>query len=854
MGIFEHFPYTNFHELNLNWFLETFKELLAEWDDQKQEFSDLKDAWDALHDFVEDYFENLDVQEEINNKLNEMADSGEISLLLAPYVPDAVSAWLSANITPTTPAIDASLSVSGAGADAKVTGDRIREINATLSGILNAPQQLEFNIHDGGISPSTGAGTTNTARARTTFIEVDLGAVYAVVLSDTDYTIINAALYETQATEGFKRAFTFSEQTNIFTFVPETDENYIRISFAHADRTTAIDETDKTNIDSSLNFYGATDKTLTLSGTSADAKVTGDRIDTLGDYLGEVYNTLYHSPYELNTEFIIGSSIGGGGTYQTENEKRCRTDIIYLDSNQTYKYVLDDPDYTIVAAYLYTGTSFSTVSRALDLGVQFFTTSGTEKVLRVVFAHADMESEITSSDVDAIEDAFHIYSYTDKTLSVENSPADAKAVGVQLDLLDQGTEHVNRLYFNSGAVDSVTTRGITYSIDENMVLTIDGTTTNHVYLDIMGGSRADNVKNLPAGTPIVFKRELLSGTAEANVVLKSSYDTVNDSTGTTINQLFPFIPSQDACLFLRIASGNAFVNAKFKLMITIGVDQFDIVDYRRSGVDYRFRQMFEKSIINKLAFDEAIKSKNRMLFSAHKGAEGIAPSGSYPAYELACQNGWDMVQIARARQSQNGTWYCLHDPDVDAQTNGTGLIANLTDAYIDTIYQDVGVNIDNYTHEEMKLPTVESILKLCYKYGLMVSIRLGSLGEYAASTNWTSFIELCSKYRPERMMFSGTIGQVITLKALTPNWHGQLYITDEAELDYIDTLIDSGYTNISILGNRTLITDSILEKIRNAGYYYVATAGEMTLSELQDLSDARCDIAQTGLNNISSLT
>ena len=46
---------------------------------------------------------------------------------------DDVGEWLDENITPTTPAIDASLSVSGAGADAKVTGDIVAAKKITLA-------------------------------------------------------------------------------------------------------------------------------------------------------------------------------------------------------------------------------------------------------------------------------------------------------------------------------------------------------------------------------------------------------------------------------------------------------------------------------------------------------------------------------------------------------------------------------------------------------------------------------------------------------------------------------------------------------------------------------------------------
>lgn len=85
MGLFEQFPYTNFHELNLNWFLSKFKALLADWDAMEIKFASLQDAVDALHDYVNNYFDNLDVQNEINNKLDSMYESGELADLISTY-------------------------------------------------------------------------------------------------------------------------------------------------------------------------------------------------------------------------------------------------------------------------------------------------------------------------------------------------------------------------------------------------------------------------------------------------------------------------------------------------------------------------------------------------------------------------------------------------------------------------------------------------------------------------------------------------------------------------------------------------------------------------------------------------
>ena len=122
----------------------------------------LHTAYEQLQEYVNNYFDNLDVQEEINTKLDKMALDGTLSNLLAPYIPDLVAAWLDANISPTTPAIDSSLSVSGAGADAKVTGDNFSLIRSALD-------NNSFNIvgfENGSISDATGLNANSSERIR----------------------------------------------------------------------------------------------------------------------------------------------------------------------------------------------------------------------------------------------------------------------------------------------------------------------------------------------------------------------------------------------------------------------------------------------------------------------------------------------------------------------------------------------------------------------------------------------------------------------------------------------------------------------------------------------------------------
>lgn len=80
-------PYSNFHELNQDWFLNEFNKVIAQWKAMQKNFDNLQDAFNDLKSYVQDYFKNLNVQDEINNKLDDMAKNGELDEIFNRFVP-----------------------------------------------------------------------------------------------------------------------------------------------------------------------------------------------------------------------------------------------------------------------------------------------------------------------------------------------------------------------------------------------------------------------------------------------------------------------------------------------------------------------------------------------------------------------------------------------------------------------------------------------------------------------------------------------------------------------------------------------------------------------------------------------
>lgn len=98
-----------------------------------KEMFDAQDAlvksYKELYGFINTYFDNLDVQKEINKKLDNMSREGTLLNIIKPTVTNETTKWLASNMTnPSSPAVDKSLSVQGAAADAFMTGSLLSSL------------------------------------------------------------------------------------------------------------------------------------------------------------------------------------------------------------------------------------------------------------------------------------------------------------------------------------------------------------------------------------------------------------------------------------------------------------------------------------------------------------------------------------------------------------------------------------------------------------------------------------------------------------------------------------------------------------------------------------------------------
>ena len=163
MGVFRNFPYSNFHEMNLDEIIKIVREMQDEWNATKTE-------WASYKDFIDNYFENLDVSAEVLEALRTMAETGELNTIIDPTIANEVTEWLSARLTvPSDVVIDTSLSIAGACADAKATGDADIGLSDQIKNSTNINEAtMGYTWEVGAFNNSTGEPIINNEYLRST--------------------------------------------------------------------------------------------------------------------------------------------------------------------------------------------------------------------------------------------------------------------------------------------------------------------------------------------------------------------------------------------------------------------------------------------------------------------------------------------------------------------------------------------------------------------------------------------------------------------------------------------------------------------------------------------------------------
>ena len=121
--------------------------------------------------------------------------------------------------------------------------------------------------------------------------------------------------------------------------------------------------------------------------------------------------------------------------------------------------------------------------------------------------------------------------------------------------------------------------------------------------------------------------------------------------------------------------------------------------------------------------DTMVKTRNIQLnkgFVAHRGLQNKAPENTLKAIEQAGLNGFVMCELD-PRITSDGIWVLMHNATIDATTNGTGVVSNMTFEELRQYKIDTpGALIDE--DETILIPTLEEAVKLSNYYGIGINI------------------------------------------------------------------------------------------------------------------------------------
>lgn len=167
MGIFRQFPYSNFHDMNMDEIIKIVRQLADDWlayqvkwehlyEDVDSAFNQLKADFNSFiascDAEFQQYMNSINVEAELRSALTAMIADGSLRDILVPAITTVTESWLEENIQqPTSPVIDASLSVAGAAADAAAAGhaDLLIRNNSNLHGYVHSYNFLNYEYIQG---------------------------------------------------------------------------------------------------------------------------------------------------------------------------------------------------------------------------------------------------------------------------------------------------------------------------------------------------------------------------------------------------------------------------------------------------------------------------------------------------------------------------------------------------------------------------------------------------------------------------------------------------------------------------------------------------------------------------------
>lgn len=382
--------------------------------------------------------------------------------------PAIVTEWLNENVNPAGSAVvvDSSLTVSGAAADAKVTGDKITvladaaaELDRTLFKVPYTPSNMSVDsngkiyLDKGFVNQTTGysSATSTTSPVYGKYYRTQAGSGGAnsflqigdkALLVTLDLDWVQWTCFSYSGTTNGSATHTNSQGKYISgteaIFIPKnsTDTRFSLgfrgIGDGDSNRPVFTDE-QVNAIKAAIKFFVLTDNSLSIIGSPADAEATGNAINELEN----AFNTTLKSSAWTPTVYK-GQYIGSENGVVVDNQSSTALMMARTDLWNGYGYKiavnLNNADYEYRVMYYDENGSLSEPAgsngflgcSAFASGLQYIPSNAIRFALSI---RRKDQAVMTDEYVAEITAALSAYTSTDTTLTERGISADAKAVG-----------------------------------------------------------------------------------------------------------------------------------------------------------------------------------------------------------------------------------------------------------------------------------------------------------------------------------------------------------------------------------------------------------------------------------------
>ncbi len=175
----------------------------------------------------------------------------------------------------------------------------------------------------------------------------------------------------------------------------------------------------------------------------------------------------------------------------------------------------------------------------------------------------------------------------------------------------------------------------------------------------------------------------------------------------------------------------------------------------------------------------------------HRGANRLAPENTMAAFKLAIEQGADYIEVD-VSTSKDGVLYCFHDKTLDRTTNGTGIFAQQSSSYINSL--DAGSWFSPEFAGET-IPTVKDIVDMARgKSKIYFDIKDVDLHQLADFIKNEKLDKECFVWFSDRKLAS-------TFQVIAPGIALKMNAKSAKELnklleEYSPKIIESGISNI----------------------------------------------------------